>query len=326
MRRREFIALLGGVAVVWPHLVRAQQSAKLPAIGILAPGTTSSHGPWFAALVERLRELGWNEGRNVAIEYRWAEGRTERLVEMAAELVRLKVNVIVTTAPAVPAAKRATSTTPIVFALSGNPVVSGFVSSLARPGGNVTGMSMQHPDTAGKRLELLREIVPGFRRLAIIGNVTDSSAALEMSGAQKAVSALGLELAATLELRQAEDIGPAFESIKGRADALYVASDPLVNTNRIRINTLALVARLPTIHGFRELVEAGGLMSYGPNILDLFRRAAGYVDKILRGAKPGDLPVEQPIKFDLIINLTTAKALDLAIPESFLLRADEVIE
>jgi putative ABC transport system substrate-binding protein len=276
-------------------------------------------------LVHRLHELGWIEGRNIAFEYRWGEGRTERYGEIAAELVQSKVDVIVTTAPVLPAVQRATSVIPIVFALSGDPVGAGWIASLARPGGNATGLSMLSPETAGKRLELLRQVVPGVRRLAVMVNLGFPEGVQEGNEAQAAARALGLEVV-RLEIRRASDIASSFESLKDRADALYVAGDPLFNANRIRINTFTLSARLPTVYPFRELVEAGGLMSYGPNIPDLFRRAAGYVDKILRGAKPGEIPVEQPIKFDLIVNLTTAKALGIAIPESFLTRADEVIE
>jgi len=275
--------------------------------------------------VQRLHELGWIEGRTVAIQYRWAEGRTERLAEIAAEFVRLKVDVIVTGGNAAVAAKRASSVVPIVFALVDDPVGSGLVASLARPGGNVTGLSMQSTDLAGKRLALLREVVSGLRRLAIMANVDYPAAVQELGEIQAAAGTLGLDVA-TFEIRRAEDIAPAFEALKGRAEALYVVGDALVITHRVRINTLALAARMPTIFFLREYVEAGGLMSYGPSFTDLFRRAGDYVDKILRGAKPGDIPVEQPTKFDLVINLTTAKALGLTIPESFLLRADEVIE
>ena len=325
MKRRAFITLVGGGAVAWPLTARAQQAGKLPTIGFLA-ADPSIESKRVAAFVQRLRELGWIDGRNLAIEYRWAEGRNERYAENAAELVRLKVDVIVTVAT-VPtlAAKQATAVIPIVFAASGDPVGTGLVAALARPGGNVTGLSTQAAETAGKRLELLREIVPGLGRLAIMGNVGNPIIMLELGEFQAAARALGL-VVITSELRRAEDISPAFDALKGRADALYVCSDPLVNTHRIRVNTLALAARLPTMHFFREYVEAGGLMSYGPNLPDLLRRAADYVDKILRGAKPGDIPVEQPTKFDLIINLTTAKALGLTIPEPFLLRVDEVIE
>jgi putative ABC transport system substrate-binding protein len=325
MRRREFITLLGGAATAWPLAARAQQPAKLPTIGFLGTAAPSAWAPWTAAFVQRLHELGWIEGRTVAIQYRWAEGRTERLAEIAAEFVRLKVDVIVTGGNAAVAARQASSVVPIVFALVDDPVGSGLVTSLARPGGNVTGLSMQSTDIAGKRLALLREIVPGLRRLAIMANVDYPAAVQEMGEIQAAAGTLGLDIA-TFEIRRAEDIAPAFEALKGRAEALYVVGDALVITHRVRINTLALAARLPTIFFLREYVEAGGLMSYGPNLSDLFRRAANYVDKILRGTKPGDLPVEQPTKFDLVINLTTAKALGLMVPESFLLRADEVIE
>jgi putative ABC transport system substrate-binding protein len=282
-------------------------------------------GRWVAAFVQRLSELGWIEGRTVAITYRWAEGHSERYTEIAAEFVRLKVDVIVTTGPAVPAAKQATSVIPVVFALAGDPVGTGLIASLARPGGNVTGLSIQQIDLASKRLELLREIVPGLRRLAIMANIGFPDAVLEMREVQSTAKMLGLEIVA-LEIRQAEDIAPAFESLKGPVDALYVCADPIISTNRIRINTSALSARLPTMHGFRDYVEVGGLMSYGPNNANLFRRAAEYVDKILKGAKPGDLPVEQPTKFDLIINLKTAKALGLTVLPSLLARADEIIE
>jgi putative ABC transport system substrate-binding protein len=324
MTRRDFIALLGGTAVLAPLAARAQPG-KLPIIGFLGTGTPSSHGPFLAVFVQRLRELGWIEGRNVAIEVRWAEGRDERLVEIATEFVRLKVDVIVTAGSAVPAAKQATSVIPIVFATASDPIGSGFVASLARPGGNITGLSQQRTDTAGKRLELLREVVPGLRRLAIMGNVSNTGIVLEMGEIEEAARALGVATA-KFELRRAEDIAHAFDTLKGRTDALYVSGDPLIATNRTRINMLALAARLPTMHSIREHVEAGGLMSYGPNFPDNYRRTADFVDKILRGAKPADLPVEQPTKFDLVINLTTAKALGLTIPESFLLRADEVIE
>jgi putative ABC transport system substrate-binding protein len=325
MRRREFMTLLGSAAAAWPLAARAQQPGKLPTIGFLG-ASPSIESQRVAAFVQRLRELAWIDGRNLAIEYRWAEGRNERYAEAAAELVRLKVDVIVTVAtPATLAAKQATTLIPIVFGAASDPVGTGLVESLARPGGNVTGLSNQISETGGKKLELLREVVPSLRRLAILANVGNPAVALDMGEAQAAARKLGLEVT-TAEIRQAEDIAPAFDALKGRADALYVCTDPLVNTYRIRVNTLALAARLPTIHGLREYVEAGGLMSYGPNVPDLLRRAADYVDKILRGAKPGDIPVEQPTKFDVVINLTTAKALDLKIPESFLLRADEVIE
>ena len=324
--RRELLAALGGAAAAWPLAARAQQAGKPPTIGFLGQTTLSGGSEWVAAFVQRLHELGWNEGRTIAIEYRWAEGREERFAELAAELVRLKVDVIVTSGtPQVLAAKQATSVIPIVFATAGDPVGNNLVASLARPGGNVTGLSNLISETGGKRLEFLREVVPGLRRLAILANVSNPAVVLDMGDVQAAARTLGLEVT-TLEIRRAQDIVPAFEALNGRAEALYVSSDALVNANRIRINILAVGARLPTMHGSGDYVEAGGLMSYGVNFPDQFRRTADYVDKILRGAKPGDIPVEQPTKFDLIINLTTAKALGLTIPESFLLRADEVIE
>jgi putative tryptophan/tyrosine transport system substrate-binding protein len=325
MRRREFITLLGGAAA-WPLAARAQETAKLPTIGFLGAATSSSYGQWVAAFVQRLRELGWIEGRTVAIEVRWAEGHTERLSDIAAEFVRLKVDVIVThSAVPVLAAMQATSVIPIVIASAADPVSTGLVASLAHPGGNVTGLSLQVTDLAGKRVELLREVVPGMRRLAIMANVGAPAAVLEMGEAQAAARTLGLEVI-TSEIQRGEDIVPAFEALNGRAEALYVSGDPLVFAHRIRINTLALAERLPTMYGPREHVDAGGLISYGPNFPALYRRAAEFVDKILRGAKPGDIPVEQPTKFDLVVNLTTAKALRLSLPPTLLARADEVIE
>ena len=327
MRRRNFISLLGGAAAAaWPLAARAQRPGKLPTIGYLGSGTAATQGQWTAALMSRLRDLGWIEGRTIAIEYRWAEGRSERFADIAAELVQHKVDVIVTTGGApVLAAKQATSVIPIVFPLAGDPVGNGLVASLARPGGNVTGLSNQQSDLGNKRLELFREVVPGLRRLAILGNVGSPAIVLEMSEVQATARTLGLEVAAA-EIRRAADIAPAFEALKGRAEALYVCGDPLVTTNLIRINTLALSARLPTMFGSREHVDAGGMMSYGPNFPAMFRRAADLVDKILRGTKAADIPVEQPTTFDLVINLITAKALGVDIPPTLLARADEVIE
>ena len=325
MRRRELLSLLGGVTAAWPIGARAQQPGKLPTIGFLGAASASAWSPWVAAFVQRLRELGWIEGRTVAIEYRWAEGRSERNAEYAAEFVRLKVDVIVTGGLPAVAAKQATSGIPIVLALAADPLGTGLVASLARPGGNVTGLSSQARDVAGKRLEFLREVVSGLRRLAILTNVGYPSSVLETGEVQAAARTLGLEVV-VLDIGRAEDIGPAFKTLKDRAEALYLTADPLLNTNRIHINTLANVALLPTIASARDFVEAGSMMSYGPNYPDLFRRAADYVDKILKGAKPGDLPVEQPTKFDLVINLTTAKAIGLAVPRMLLGRADEVIE
>jgi putative ABC transport system substrate-binding protein len=325
MNRREFISLLGGAAAAWPLAARAQQPA-IPVIGFLGAATPSAYSQWTAAFVQRLRELGWIEGCNVAIEYRWAEGRSERLAEIADEFVRRNVDIIVTTGTAaVIAAKQATAVIPIVFTSAGDPVATGLVASLSRPGGNVTGLSNQLPDAAGKRVQFLREIVPNLRRLAILTNIASPIAVLETEQLQAAVRAVGLEIL-PFKIRRAEDIALAFEGLEGRADALYVISEPLMGSNRVRINTLALGARLPTLHGLREYVEAGGLMSYGPNLLDQFRRAADVVDKILRGANPGDMPIEQPTRFDLVINLTTAKTLRLEVPAKLLTLADEVIE
>jgi putative ABC transport system substrate-binding protein len=325
LHRRDIITLLGGAAAAWPLAVRAQQPAKLPTVGVLGTTTPMLWASWTVAFLQRLRELGWMEGRNIAIDYRWAEGREERYAEVAAELVRMKVDVILTNGTAVNAAKQATSSIPIVFALSPDPVGSGFVASLARPGGNVTGLSSQQADAAGKRPQLLLEVVPNLRRLAIMVNLDNRGAVLEEMEVEAAARTLGLEVI-PLEIRRPADIAPAFDSLQGRAQALYVVNEALTNNNRVRIHTLSLAARLPTLHGVRDNVEAGGLMSYGPNNNDLFRHAADYVDKILRGAKPADLPVEQPTRFELVVNLTTAKALGLTLSESFLARADEVIE
>jgi putative ABC transport system substrate-binding protein len=324
MMRRDFIAGLAGAAA-WPLMARGQQPAKLPTIGYFGTVAASAWGPWTAAFAQRLRELGWIEGRTVAIHYRWAEGRAERLAEIAAEFVRLKVDVIVTGGNAAVAAKQASSVIPIVFALMDDPLSMGLVASLARPGGNVTGLSMQQTELAGKRLELLREVVPGLRRLAIMANAGNPASMAELRELQATARTLALEVVPS-EISRAEDIATAFEALKSRAQALCVVGDALVMTHRVRISTMALAARLPTIYNIREYVEAGGLMSYGPNIPDLFRRAADFVDKILRGAKPGEIPVEQPTKFDLVINLTTAKALGLNVPPTLLAQADEVIE
>ena len=314
MKRREFITLLGGAAVAWPLAARAQQPATLPTIGYLGASPPEVASQWTAAFVQRLRELGWIEGRTIAIEYRWADGRSERFAEIAAEFVRLKVSLIFTySTPSVVAAKQATSSIPIVFPTAGDPVGNKLVVSLARPGGNVTGLSTQQTDTASKRIELFREVVPGLHPLAILANVGSSNAVVDMDEVRVVADTLGLGVV-TSEIRRAEDIVPAFEALKGRADALYVCADPLVTTKRVHINTLALGMRLPTMYAFRAFVDAGGLISYGPNFPDLFRRAAEIVDKILRGTGPADIPVEQPTKFDLVINLITAKALGLTIP------------
>jgi len=298
MRRRAFITLLGG-AGAWPLAAWAQQPGKLPTIGFFGVSTPLNWNPWTAAFVQRLRELGWIEGRTVAIEYRWAEGRHERYSEIATEFVRLKVDVILTAGGAVPAAKQATSTIPIVFAIAVDPVGSGF--------------------------QILHELLPDLQRMAIIGNVDYDAAVREIGEVQAAAAKLGLNVD-VLKIRHARDVVPAFETLKSGTQALYVCPDALVNANHARINTLALGSRLATMHGVRDYLGAGGLMSYGASTTDLFRRAGDLVDKILKGAKPADLPVEQPTKFDLVINLVTARALGLTVPPTLLARADEVIE
>ena len=324
MKRRAFIAGLGTM-VAAPFAAHAQPS-KLPTIGFLGAASPEMANPWVAAFVKRLGELGWIEGRTVAIEYRWAEARTERYSEIAAEFVKLKVDIIVTWASApVLAVKQATTSIPNVFAAQMDPVGVGVVASLARPGGNVTGMSIQQTDTAGKRIELLREVVPKLARLAVMANADAPGAVLEMREVLAMARTLGFEVT-PIEIRQEDEIASAVGALKGRTDALYVATDPLIFSNRLRINALAQDARLPTIYGSRAYADAGALMSYGPNYADLFRHAAEQVDKILRGTKPADIPIEQPTKFELVINLKTARALGLDIAPTLLARADEVIE
>jgi putative ABC transport system substrate-binding protein len=325
MRRREVFPLFIA-ATVWPLVARAQNSGNLPIIGFLGATAPSIAPDRTAAFVQRLSELGWNDGRTIKIEYQWAEGRDERAVQLAAEFVRHRVDIIVTSGvPAILAAKQATSEIPIVFAVAADPVGAGLVASLANPGGNVTGLSNQSADLAGKRLQLLRELIPTLQRVAIIANVANSDGALETHDVEAASRALGLEVK-NLPVRKTEDIEPALGSLGGLVDALYVVADPLINTNRVRIQIRALAARLPTIYNSREFVEVGGLISYGPNFPDLWRRAAELVDKILRGARPANIPVEQPTKFDLTINMITARALGLTAPTGLLARADQVVE
>ncbi len=322
MRWSQIIALLA----LFLSNNEAEAQAKLPTIGFMGQSTASAEAVRATAFAQRLRELGWIEGQTVAIEFRWAEGRSERSAEIASEFVRLKVDVIATVGtPQVLAAKQATASIPIVSAAMGDPLGTGLVANLARPGGNVTGLSAQAPDLSGKRLELLREAVPGLQRIGLLGNVGNPLVILELRELETAGRALGLDVV-TAELRRAEDIAPAIDALKERADALYVAQDLLTVTTRHRINILARAARLPVMHASRENIEAGGLISYGPNYVVLFRRAADYVDKLLRGAKAGDLPIEQPTTFELVLNLTTARALGLTIPPTLLARADEVIE
>jgi putative ABC transport system substrate-binding protein len=326
MKRREFIALLAGAAAAWPVGARAQQADRVKKIGFLGAASSQVASGWLVAFQRRLQELGWIEGRNIAIEVAWAEGRKERATEIAAEFVRLNVDLILTwgTEPAI-AVKKVTSVVPMVFALATDPIGSGLVASLARPGGNATGLSALNIDLIGKRLELLRETTPSIRRIAILANVGGADPAAEMREVQGSAGRLGLEVL-MLEVRRSEEIAPAFNALTIKPDALFVVGDPLTNTNRVQINALANSARLPTIYAIREFVTAGGLMSYGPNVPDLFRRAAELSDKILRGAKAADIPVEQPTKFDLVLNMKTAKALGLEVPPTLLARADEVIE
>jgi putative tryptophan/tyrosine transport system substrate-binding protein len=324
MKRREFMLLMGGVAVVSTSAAYGQQLAKLPVIGFLVAGTQASHGAWVAAFAQRLSELGWTDGRNVKIEYRWAAGDAQQTTQFAAEFVQRSADIIVTSAYGVMAAKQATSTIPIVCAAYGDVVAHGIVNSLARPGGNVTGLTIQPAELSGKRLELLRDIIPNVRRLAALVN-THVVGAQEVVAIRTASDKLNINVT-VLDIQTVADIEAAMATLAGQTDALYVYSEPLTNANKDKIIEAANAAKIPTIFGFREFVAAGGLMSYGPSFIDLFARAAEFTDKILRGAKPAELPVQQPVKFDLVINLKAAKALGLSISETVLTRADEVIE
>jgi putative ABC transport system substrate-binding protein len=325
MRRREFITVVGGTFLMRPLAVRAQPLA-MAAIGFLGPTNPSVATTRISAFEERLRRLGWTKDANLRIDYRWAEGHTERFAELAAALVRSNVRVIVTwgTETAI-AVKQATSTIPIVFTIVADPVGSGLVASLSRPGGNATGLSTQHTDAVGKRIDLLREMIPSLRRVAIIVNVLNHGSLQELREVQQIAPAFGIEID-ELGIRGDRDIPLALGDLKNPPQALFVSSDALLNANREQISAFALSRQLPTIYGYRDGAAAGGLISFGPNYEDLFRRAADFVDKILRGSSPADIPVEQPTKFELVINLKTAKALGLDVPASLLVRADEVIE
>ena len=311
MRRREFLIVIGGAAVAWPLAVRAQQAGKTPTIGFLGANSAAGQSEWMAAFVGRLGELGWVEGRTVAIEYRWAEGHFDRAPALIGELMRLKIDIIVTHGtPDVLAAKQATSEIPIVFAVAGDPVGNHLVTSLARPGGNVTGLSIQSPELVGKRVELLREMVPGLAGLGLLMNTANISTPLEQQELEGACRTLGVRLE-TMLVRQPGEIVAAIEALAARAQFLYVPLDPLFNSNLDRLNAAAIAARMPTMYSTSDGVQAGGLLAYGPSITANFRRAAELSDKILRGAKPADIPVEQSAKFDLAVNLKTARAIGL---------------
>ena len=323
----KFCIVLGAMLLALCLPADAQQPAKIPRIGFL--GTSSA--PFYSARIETfrqgLRELGYVEGKNIAIEYRFADGQNDRLPELAAEVVRLKVDVIVTT-PASPAsaAKKVTKTIPIVFVAAGDPVGTGLVDSLARPGGNLTGLTILNPELSGKRLELLKEAAPRITRVAFLFNPSSGAGQLILEETERAAKGLGLQIQ-SLEVRNLNDFDGAFAAaIREGAHALIPAASPIINTHRARVLEFAFKNRLPTIFGNPEAVEAGGLMSYAPDFTEQFRRAATYVDKILKGAKPGDLPVEQPTKFEFVINLKTAKQIGLTIPPNLLARANKVLK
>ena len=327
MDRRTFLAGTGAVLLTAPLAAEAQPAGKVYRIGVLEPTSMALNAANLDAFRQGLRELGYVEGRNMRIEYRSADGRSERFPDLAAELVRLKVDVILTRGtPAVMAAKNATGTIPVVMAASGDPVLSGVVSSLARPGGNVTGLSAVAVEVSGKRLELIREVAPGVSRVAALFNMSNPNDALQWKEIETAAPSLRVQLQ-LLDVRKPGDFAGAFDAaVKGRAGALVVGLDALTWANHRPIVDLAAKHRLPAIYGGREFVNAGGLIAYGVSYPHLYHRAANFVDKILKGAKPADLPVEQPSKFELVINLKTAKALGLTIPPSLLQRADEVIQ
>jgi len=325
-KRREFITLLGGTAA-WPLAARAQQAGKVHRIGVLETISTTLNVANFYALREGLRQLGYAEGQNLVIEYRSADGRDDRFPGLARELLALKVDVIVTRGtPAAKAVKNATSTVPVVMMASGDPVGVGLVTSLARPGGNITGLSAIVGELSPKRLELIREIVPGLARIAVLANTSNDAVRRDWARIETAARSLGVQ-SQLLDLRESDALGPTFDDASARrADALVVVIDAITQANQQRIVDLAMKHRLPAIYSSREFVNAGGLISYGVSYPDLYRRAATYVDKILKGTKPADLPVVQPTKFELVINLKTAKALGLEVPPTLLARADEVIE
>jgi putative ABC transport system substrate-binding protein len=327
MRRRDFITLIAGGAAAWPIAARGQQRERIQRIGILLAGTPTSFAPRANAFVQGLRELGYVEGKTVAFEWKWGEDRTERLPELAEELVRLDVDAILTGGtPAAKALKNATRTVPIVMAIIGDPVAVGLVQSLARPGGNATGFSIVAPDLSGKRLQLLKELLPGLSSVAAISTVTNPQAPIEFKETQAAAKTLDIVLR-SIQVSDEVSVESAFDAIKqASAQAVIVLTDATLYSQRNKIASLAAANRLPGMYHARGFVEAGGLISYAPSDTDLFRRAATYVDKILKGANPGDLPIEQPTKFELVINLKTAKDLGLTVPSSMIATADEVIE
>ena len=327
MDRRSFVNTAAGALLVRAVPAYAQPATKIPRIGVLHPGTPASAPQSVEAFRQGLREHGYEEGKNIVVERRYTESRPERVAEIAAEFVRLKVDVIVTSLDVATAAvKQQTQMIPIVMAISIDPVATGFVSSLAHPGGNVTGLSTMSPELAAKRLELLREAVPGLSRVAIMWNTNVPGNLLEYKQAGDAARSMRLQLQSA-EVSSVDDFERAFSALKtGGAQALIVAGSGLTSTNARQIASLAMKHRLPSMVSSRDRVDAGGLIAYGPNLAEMWRRATTYVDKILKGAKPGDLPIEQPSKFELIINLKTARALGLTLPQSLLLRADEIIQ
>jgi putative ABC transport system substrate-binding protein len=326
MRRREFITLIGGVGA-WSLAARAQQPGKLPHIGILWPNPLAASGHFLAAFRQGLSDLGYIEGHNMTIDFRSAEGMAERLPGLAAELVHLPVDVILTaTSPTIRAAQHATRTIPIVMGNSQDPVSEGFVASLARPGGNITGLTLFSPDLASKRLQLLKEVVPGLNRVAMLWNADDPALGLSFRETMDAAQTLRLEVR-SVAVRDLTDLDSAFETMKGeRGTAVIVLEDVLTFRYRTEIAKRANSSKLPAMYGLREYAEAGGLIAYGPNLSQMYRQAATYVDKILKGANPADLPVEQPTKFELIFNRKTASLIDLKLPTSIAVIADEVIE
>ena len=327
MRRRAFMVFLAGGMTVWPLGICAQQSQKIFRVGVLLPGTPASFSLRTKAFLDGLRELGYVEGATIAFEWKWGQDRVETLSGLAADLARSHVDVIITGGTsAAKALKAATPTIPIVVAIVSDPVAAGLVDNLARPGGNLTGFSIVAPELGGKRLELLKEVVPDVSSVAVLLNTRNPQSQIELKEMRTAAQAMRLQLY-PIEISTEDGLEDAFAAMnKAAVQALVVLTDPILFSQRKRTVDLANRNRLPAVYFFQGFAEEGGLMSYGPSDTDLFRRAAGYVDRILKGTRPGDLPIEQPTKFDLFINLKAAKLVGVTIPESFLLRADKVIE